>query len=224
MKIVALDCSGDDLLIGLAVDGQIAGSWQITARRRHSELLPGQIDACLAEHNLTVIDIDGYAIVSGPGSYAGLRVAAATIMGLASTQNLPVAAFPTFEFLRRLYQVDDRPLGCVIPCRGDMFYWTIFETGETDHPPVEIRTLAEIDSVLDRPFRLVGPHISVLEELPSSGKYEHELLTTPPPDAAGKLAIWGEQEISSGRIVDPNALRLDYGPAPGFRKWSKPQQ
>ncbi len=224
MNILALDCSGDDLLIGLAADGRVNQSWRITARRRHSELLPGQIGSCLAECRLTFADLDGYTIVSGPGSYTGLRVGAATVMGLIAAGDLPVAALSTFEFLRRLYQSADRPLGCVLPCRGDLYYWTVFEPGEKEHSPVEVLTLAEIIATLDCPYRLVGPRVSAIAELTTSAEFSHEILTTTMPEAAGKLALWGEQEILAGRIVDPNNWRLDYGPMPGFQKWSKPQR
>jgi len=222
MTIVGLDSSGDDLVLGLAIGDRIADTWRITARRRHSEFLPGAIARRLQERGFTLAEVDGFALVSGPGSYTGLRVGAATIMGLAAIRNVPTAALSSYEFLRRVYQTDEGNLGCAIPCRGEYYYWRTYLPGEDAGSQVEVLTAAEIVQSLEGSIRIVGPKAEEIEKYLSASRADIELVNSPPPDAGGLLARWGRELIEAGQVVDWDNWQLDYGPAPGFRKWSLP--
>ncbi|MCH2410366.1 tRNA (adenosine(37)-N6)-threonylcarbamoyltransferase complex dimerization subunit type 1 TsaB [Myxococcota bacterium] len=63
----------------------------------HGERLPGDILEFLDENKLTLGEIDRFAVVSGPGSFTGLRVGLATIQALALTNKKDVVAVPTLE-------------------------------------------------------------------------------------------------------------------------------
>ncbi len=222
MIVVGLDCSGDDFLLGLVVDNRIAGSWRIAARRRHAELLPGEIFRRLEQNGCIPTDIGGFSIISGPGSYTGLRVGAATVMGLAAVSNLPVAALSSFEFLWREHAVPDKPLGCIIPCRGELYYWCVFPPGGDSFDSVRLLTALEIIQSLAVPTRITGPRLVEIEKLLPESPVAIELHPSPTPDAGGRLALWGYEKIRAGETIDWGNWQLDYGPLPGFRRWSKP--
>jgi len=63
-----------------------------------AELVP-QIAALLLKHNLGKADIDGFAVVSGPGSFTGLRVGLAALKALADVLEKPIAAVSLLEVL-----------------------------------------------------------------------------------------------------------------------------
>src|SRR5271157_5662539 len=56
-----------------------------------AQLVP-QISALLAKHGFTKNDIGGFVVVSGPGSFTGLRVGLAAIKALAEILGKPIAA------------------------------------------------------------------------------------------------------------------------------------
>lgn len=224
MIVVGLDCSGDDFLVGLADERQIVDAWRIAAHRRHAELLPGEIIHRLEQKGYSEADLGGLAIISGPGSYTGLRVGAATVMGLAAAAELPVAALTSFEFLWRENAIPNAPLGCLIPCRGELFYWCIFPPGESAPGPVQVATAAEILQSIGESLRIAGPRLAEMEKLLPDFPVEIELLPSPAPDAGGRLARWGLEKIMAGEIIDWDNWQLNYGPAPGFRRWSKPMR
>lgn len=58
----------------------------------HGENLTLFIEEVLAEANLTLNDLDALSITSGPGSYTGLRIGAATAKGLCYALSLPLIA------------------------------------------------------------------------------------------------------------------------------------
>jgi tRNA threonylcarbamoyl adenosine modification protein YeaZ len=222
MIVAGLDCSGEDLLLGLAVDQRVIGTRRVSAQRRHAELLPGEFITFIQLYGYSPAEIDGYAVISGPGSYTGLRVGAACVMGLATPANLPVATLTSFEFLSREYADPDKPLGILIPCRGNLYYWRMFAAQQSAAPPVEIRTAEEIAAMISGAMRIVGPHLQELEKASVQRGSDIEFHQSPASSAGGRLALWGEEKIAAGDIIDRRDWRLDYGPTPGFRKWSKP--
>jgi|GEM_PF-3882303 len=221
MIVVGLDCSGDDLLVGLAADRQIVGSRRISAHRRHAELLPGEILTLLSAYGYDLADVEGYAITSGPGSYTGLRVGASVVMGLAAARDLPVAALTSFELMFREYAHPEKPLGCLIPCRGDLYFWCVLAPGAWTTPSMEVCTLPEIAESLNSPMLIVGPRLDEMGRVVEGHKYPPELLIYPAPGAGGRLALWGSRKIADGRLIGGFGWQLNYGPTPGFRRWSK---
>jgi tRNA threonylcarbamoyladenosine biosynthesis protein TsaB len=74
----------------------------IDGRRLHSERLLPTVDWLLGEAGLALRDIELLAVSSGPGSFTGLRIGAATWKGLALANNLPLVAVPTLDAMTRL--------------------------------------------------------------------------------------------------------------------------
>lgn len=83
----------DDALLAEAV---------IDGRRLHSERLLPTVDWLLGEAGLTLRDIELLAVSTGPGSFTGLRIGAATWKGLALANELPLVAVPTLDAMTRL--------------------------------------------------------------------------------------------------------------------------
>jgi tRNA threonylcarbamoyladenosine biosynthesis protein TsaB len=83
----------DDALLAEAV---------IDGRRLHSERLLPTVDWLLGEAGLTLRDIELLAVATGPGSFTGLRIGAATWKGLALANDLPLVAVPTLDAMTRL--------------------------------------------------------------------------------------------------------------------------
>ena len=63
----------------------------------HSERLPGEIIQFLEGNGVELSEVDRFAVLSGPGSFTGLRVGLATIQALALTNKKDVVAVPTLE-------------------------------------------------------------------------------------------------------------------------------
>jgi tRNA threonylcarbamoyladenosine biosynthesis protein TsaB len=134
MKLLALDTASGQCSVALLANGQLLTRATDTARD-HAQLLLPMVDAVLAEAGLTLRSLDGIAFGCGPGSFTGVRIAAAVTQGLAAGADLPVLPVSDLRALaegaRTGSAASSQPAGgCVLACmdaRMGELYWGVFE-------------------------------------------------------------------------------------------------
>ncbi|MFZ5354317.1 MAG: tRNA (adenosine(37)-N6)-threonylcarbamoyltransferase complex dimerization subunit type 1 TsaB [Bacillota bacterium] len=99
MKVLAIDTSGAAATAAVMIDGTLIGEYILNNGKTHSQKLLSIIDRVLEDCGLKPSDIDMYACASGPGSFTGLRIGAATIRGMAHAFDKPVVGVPTLDIL-----------------------------------------------------------------------------------------------------------------------------
>ena len=133
MKVLALDTASGQCSAALLLDGQLACRATLTARA-HARLLLPFVDELLAEAGIRLRALDGIAFGRGPGSFTGVRVAAAVTQGLAAGADLPVRPVSSLRALaaqarRHLLQGDGALAGGLLACmdaRMNEVYWGVF--------------------------------------------------------------------------------------------------
>ncbi|MCC5873181.1 MAG: tRNA (adenosine(37)-N6)-threonylcarbamoyltransferase complex dimerization subunit type 1 TsaB [Gammaproteobacteria bacterium] len=96
--VLALDTSTDACSVALDHDGRVHFRHHLEARAHNRVLLP-MIEDVLTEAGLAPGDLDGVAFGRGPGSFTGLRIAAAVTQGLAWAHELQVLGVSSLEVL-----------------------------------------------------------------------------------------------------------------------------
>jgi tRNA threonylcarbamoyladenosine biosynthesis protein TsaB len=99
MLILALDTSSAAGSAAIVRDGVLAIEREGDGTRTHGERLPLELMALLDEGGCSLADLDGFAVITGPGSFTGLRVGIATIQGLALARRKLVTPVSAFEAL-----------------------------------------------------------------------------------------------------------------------------
>ncbi len=89
---LAFDTSGPVGSVSLAREGTPVGSRFLLHQSRHASALIPAISSLLEAQGVGPRDLTGLVVGSGPGSFTGVRVAAATAKGLAATLGIPVWA------------------------------------------------------------------------------------------------------------------------------------
>lgn len=99
MKILAVDTSTISCSVGIIDSGQLLAEETRTDRQTHSKQLMKLIDTVVNTSGIRVNEIDGLAIVTGPGTFTGLRIGIGTIKGLALALAKPVVGISSLAAL-----------------------------------------------------------------------------------------------------------------------------
>lgn len=89
---LAVDTSTSVGAVAVAVGDRVVARARLTKQSRHASALLPAVDEALEAAGVGVRDLDALVVGEGPGSFTGVRVAAATAKGLAHALALPLHA------------------------------------------------------------------------------------------------------------------------------------
>ncbi len=129
MKLLAFETSTSEGSVALLVDdGTINQESISTPRQQTAQLLP-LARSLLADSGLRLEDLDGIAFGKGPGSFTGLRIAAAAAQGLGLATGVPLLPVSSLAATAQGLWRKDRAastLVCVDAHMGEV-YWAAYE-------------------------------------------------------------------------------------------------
>ena len=128
MKLLAFETSSREGSVALHVDGAVRQELIATPRKQTEQLLPltaGLLDRA----GIALRDLDAIAFGRGPGSFTGLRIAAAAAQGLGLATGLPLLPVSSLAATAQgLWRTrgSSNTLVCVDARMGEV-YWAAFE-------------------------------------------------------------------------------------------------
>lgn len=170
MKILAFDSTATTASVAVTDGSRLLGEVTLNNGNTHSETLLPMAEALLGMLRLTVGDIDLFACSSGPGSFTGVRIGAATVKGMAFGTGKPCVGVPTLEALAYNMRSHRGMICPVMNARRSQVYTAIFASdGENLERLTEDMAIAaeELDERLadcDCPVYLAGDGIEVALE------------------------------------------------------------
>jgi len=129
--ILALDTSTDAGSVAIWQDGKVLEDFQLLPRRQAQALLP-QIKNLLNKAGIELKQVDALAFGRGPGSFTGLRIAAASIQGLALALDKPVIPVSTLEAMAwtAIHAKGASQVLTLLDARMDEVYWCAWQAEE----------------------------------------------------------------------------------------------
>jgi len=210
MLLLATDTSGKHGSIALAKcgAGEECDALEVVALAGgtfSAQLIP-QIVALLEKHAFTKLDIGGFAVVSGPGSFTGLRVGLAAIKALAEVLEKPIAAVSLLEAVAESSQSQGRILAVLDAGRNEVY------VGEFEIGRCESRLISEALMQRQQCFESAGESTIVtpdqnLAEAVRAADLRLEQVAFPRTDAVARI---GWRRIQAGRAVSPDELEANY--------------
>ena len=154
-----------------------------------SSIIPG-INQILKRLDMTLRDIDGFAIGLGPGSFTSLRVGLATVKAFCLATGKPAVGVPSLDVLAG--SVQDHPadqICAIVDARRNKVYACVYEKKGKDLRKISDYMLTSVDDVLDRVrgrTLFVGDGLALYRDL-IIAKYE---------EAAGKKKAGGIEKCT----------------------------
>lgn len=210
MVILALDTSSAAGSAALVRGGTVMLERAGDGSRTHGQRLPRELMDVLREAEMTLADVDAFAIAIGPGSFTGLRVGIATMQGLALARRKLLTPISTFEALAFLARGTTAPIAVWIDAhRGQVFATLYAVDGRTVlAPPTSLTPQETLDAwatVLAKgPVQFAGDGAVLYATVIRDRLASRAVLPDEVPPIAGAIAVLAAAE--PGRAVTPHAV------------------
>src|SRR5690349_14873396 len=132
MVTLALDTSHPVGSVALARDGELLGSETFREPSTHLVALGHAVDRLLASTALTPEGIDRLAVVTGPGSFTGLRIGLSFAKGLHAARHVPMVSVNALQLLALPWLSPGARVCAMIDARRGEVYAALYERATSD--------------------------------------------------------------------------------------------
>lgn len=194
MKYLAIDTAGDPAAI-LVKNGEKTFFRTVTEQKRTSEVLLPSVDEMLDESGLTLDDLDFMAVVTGPGSFTGIRIGVNTVKTFAYVKNTPIAVVDSLKKLT-FNDIPDcaKNVICAVHAYANFCYIAVY-----DADGIEIAAPQTLDYVAAREFITAHENAVTFADKAACNGLKIECLTD---NAEVSLARAAEAFYDNGKTVD----------------------
>jgi tRNA threonylcarbamoyladenosine biosynthesis protein TsaB len=150
--------------------------------------------------------IGAFAVVSGPGSFTGLRIGLAAVKALAEVLEKPIAAVSLLEVCALASGAQGKIMAALDASRGDVYVGEYEIPADPAQAPLE-QILTRSEFLVQSQGRTVVTPDTVLAEAARAAALS---VSTLPPISADAVARLGWRKIQSGAVVTPEQLEANY--------------
>jgi len=212
MVILASDTSGRHGSVALCHGD--AGSFEVVQLTpleggTYSARLMPTISSLLEQNGFDKTDVGGFVVVSGPGSFTGLRVGLATVKGLCEILQKPLATVSMLEAVAVTYGRPGETVTAVLDAgRGEVYVGEYqLGSGSASLEREYIVKLAEFATDASRlAGQLLTPDASVAEFLQSANAGVRLVA----PVLADEIGRIGLRKLLAGDVADPASVDVNY--------------
>lgn len=132
MKLLAIETATEACSVALCIDGEMLLDHRVEPRQ-HARLLLPMIDALLQSADLRPTALDGIVFGQGPGSFTGVRIAAAAVQGIALGADIGVYGVSTLATMAQgcLRRYGDTAVQVALDARMDEIYHGAYQSRES---------------------------------------------------------------------------------------------
>lgn len=157
--LLAIDTATRLLSIALADEHRTYAEWSWYSANHHTVELAPHVEQLMHQSQVSPADLTALAVVTGPGSFTGLRIGMSYAKGLALARSVPLVGIPTLEVVAAGQPILGPRLCAVVPAgRGRITpaffvakeqYWV-----QTSNP--KITTWEELIESIAEPTQFAG--------------------------------------------------------------------
>lgn len=141
---LAVDTSSKYLTVLAVKGGKEVLKFLPECAMKHSVILMDEIGKALDEAGLTPRECGFFAVITGPGSFTGIRIGIATVKGFAAATGKPVKGVTAFSLIA--YNVNSNKFLAAIDAAHGHYYAQVYENGEPLSKP-EYLSFEEVNAL-----------------------------------------------------------------------------
>lgn len=209
MRILAVDTSGEDGSVALVEGGVARGEVRLRPPVGHSVTLLPSIEFLLKALGMAPLDVEGYAIALGPGSFTGVRVGLGTVQGLALASGRTCLGLSNLDVLAARIAGEADCLVAIVDAYRDEVWTRRYDRQARPLGPPVRQSLVTALADLPPSAALTGSGMLRHAELVAEHA-PHARVPARGPHLARTLGIMAEPRLQAGEGVAPHALRPVY--------------
>lgn len=149
MKILAVDTTSLTATAAVVDSGKLLGEITINNKLTHSQTMMPMIEDLLSKLDLSVTDIDGFAVSSGPGSFTGIKIGISSMSALAYTVKKPIVGVPTLDVLAMNACFANDLVVPLINARNHQVYAAVYKTDNFEMARISDFWADDLNVILD---------------------------------------------------------------------------
>ena len=148
MKLLSIDASGKTAACAVTENGEVIAKSFTDSGLTHSQTLLPMVQSMLTLSGTDMAEIDELAVTVGPGSFTGLRIGAATVMGLAGQR--PCRCVPTLTAIAYNFTDKNAIIIPALDARRNQVYTAVFRVNDGKVTRLTDDEALSVDEVFDR--------------------------------------------------------------------------
>ena len=218
--ILAVDTSSPTGSVALVGRGVVKGHVGLDIEKTYSERLLPTIEFLLEMLDIGMDDVEGFAVIAGPGSFTGVRIGICTVQGLCQGTGKPASSASTLEVMA---VSEGREGGLIVPMMNagrSRVFATVYEiVREGRSGRGRFRQLVEemdvspedfLSSLGEGPHLFTGSGAVLYEELITRRAKTGWRISPGEKFLASHLGLLVSREQSRERWVHPSRLEANY--------------
>lgn len=215
MKILGIDSSVPLGSIALLENNHIISEASLENKANHSDGLLRAVDCVLSQAQISLEDVGGFAITTGPGSFTGLRVGVSLIKGFVLAREIPFKGIDTLDAVSACVPPTPHPICPLLDARKKEVYCAFFQyQGDSQKRLTKDKAITpeELCNSISEPTIFIGNGLETYGEF-----LHHELgalfidgSKTKNHTVAASAAILAEPFLSQNPCLDLDELKIKY--------------
>ena len=167
MKLLLVDTSGPVCGVAVLTEQGVVYDCAAVNKLTHSTNLMPMVDQALTATGLKIADMDRIAVVTGPGSFTGVRIGVSTVKGLAHAAGKPCVAVDALEAMAAGAGEFGGIICPIQDARAGQVYGAAFVHGENrperllDNAPMKLEEFVEAIQAIGDRFLFLGDGMPV---------------------------------------------------------------
>lgn len=166
MLILGIDTSGKTASVSICDENNVIAQTTVLTKLTHSQVILPLIEKLLKDAELTLTDIDGFAVANGPGSYTGLRIGISAVKAMCLALNKKCIGVSTLKSLAYNCVGYRCTIISLMRARPDIAYYGIFSSDGENILQIKEDCIANVSDIIKQ--------IDFLNDIVLVGDYAQE--------------------------------------------------